>query len=87
MSLLTYIPQRFVLRRTKKNMKNVIENIETDLMDDFLELLLEMMRLAFCLNIKHYRDNTKNFKATFNFVSQDGGISAAAVFANKKMKV
>lgn len=87
MSLLTYIPQHFYLRRTKKDMKHVVDNIETDLMDKFLETLLEMMRLAFCLDIDHYRDNIKNFKATFNFVSQDGGISAAAVFTNKKMKV
>ncbi len=87
MSFITDIPKQLILRGAKKDFKHVIENIESDLMDDFLELLLRLMRLTFCLNLKHYRNNIKDFKATFNFVSQDGGISAAAVFANKKMKV
>ena len=87
MNFITNIPRRFFLRRVQKQIKKVIDNIETDLMDDFLELLLDMMRLVFYLNIKHYRDNIKNFKATYNFKSQDGRIAAAAVFANNKMKM
>ena len=81
------LPLRFNLKRVKKNIKNVIGNIETELMDDFLELLLDLMRLVFSLNFKHYRENIKGFTATYNFVSEDGRIAAAAVFANKKMKM
>lgn len=81
------IPRRFFLRQIRKEIKNVIDNIETELMDDFLELLLEMMRLVFLINIKHYRVNIKDFKATYNFMSQDGRIAAAAVFAGNKMKM
>jgi hypothetical protein len=81
------VPRRFFLRRVRKDIKHVIEHIETGLTDDFLELLLDMMRLVFCINIKHYRKNIEGFRATYNFVSQDGRIAAAAVFANNKMKM
>lgn len=80
-------PRRISLNRNKKEIKNVIENIETELMDDFLELLLDLMRLAFILNPKQYRKNIKGFRATYNFVSRDRRIGAAAVFANNKMKM
>jgi hypothetical protein len=84
---LAKLPKRLTLKRVKKDIREVIENIETGLMDDFLELLLDLMGLAFYLNIRRFRDNIKNFKGTYNFVSQDGRIAAAAVFANNKMKM
>ncbi|MFC2155041.1 hypothetical protein ACFLRB_00935 [Acidobacteriota bacterium] len=56
-------------------------------MDDFLELLLDLMRLVFSTNFKHYRENIKDFKATYNFVSEDGRIAAAAVFTDNRMKM
>lgn len=87
MRFIANIPRRFFLRGVEKSIKKVIDNIGTELMDDFLELLLEMMRLVFYLNIKHYRENIKGFKATYNFMSEDGRIAAAAVFAKNKMKM
>ena len=74
------------LQRHKKNMQRVIEKIETGFMDDFLEALLELMGLAFYLN-NRFRANIKDFKAIYNFVSEDGRIAAAAVFANNGMKM
>jgi hypothetical protein len=55
-------------------------------MDDFLELLLKMVRLAICLNRK-YRRNIEGFDAVYVFRSKDGKIAASAIFKKNKMKV
>jgi hypothetical protein len=80
---LVHIQRRCSLRRLRKQIKN----FEDELLDDFLELLLDMMLLAFLINFKHCRKNIEGFRATYNFVSRDGTIAAAAIFANNKMKM
>ena len=80
---LVNIPRKCSFNRLRKK----IENFEEELWDDFLELLLDMMRLAFLLNFRHCRKDIEGFRATYNFVSRDGLIAAAAVFAKNKMKM
>ena len=75
--------RKFSLKRTIKKM---INSKETELMDDFLELLLKALRLVLCLDRK-YRKNIEDFNARYAFRSQDGKIASSAIFKNNKMKV
>ncbi len=70
----------------KRSIKKMIKRIETELLDDFLELLLKAVRLVLCVDRK-YRRNIKDFNARYAFRSQDGEIAASAIFKNNKMKV
>ncbi len=79
--------RRFLLNRTKKKFEVIIQDLESDMMDDFLELLLSMMQLLFKLNIADYRDQIKNFSGTYSFISKDRRISCAAIFSDEKMKM
>ncbi|MCK4766687.1 MAG: hypothetical protein KAW12_31130 [Candidatus Aminicenantes bacterium] len=77
------------LKKVEEQIKEVLLKLTEDskLMDNFLELLLEMMRLMFCLNIAHYKKQIRGFNGTFVFISKDGKIASSAIFANNKMKV
>lgn len=75
--------RKFSLKRTVKKLFNTIE---TEFMDDFLELLLKGLRLMLCLDRK-YRKNIEGFNARYAFQSEDGKIAASAIFKNNKMKV
>ena len=55
-------------------------------MDEFLEILLKGMDLAFCLS-SGYRKNIKNFKGKYLFRTSNGLVAASAVFARGDMKV
>jgi len=83
MNVVLNIFRRFSLKRAVKKM---INRIETGALDDFLELLLKVIRLVLCVDRK-YRRNIKDFDARYAFRSQDGKIAASAVFKNNKMKV
>jgi hypothetical protein len=54
--------------------------------DDFFELLLRGMDLAFCL-CKDYRKNIKDFNGKYLFRTIDGSVMTSAVFSNGDMKV
>jgi hypothetical protein len=66
--------------------KKLLSNIENDLMDDFLEILLKVVRLVLILDHK-YRRNIQGFNARYAFRSEDGRIAASAIFQDGKMKV
>jgi hypothetical protein len=83
MNTMLNIFRRFSLKRAVKKM---INRIETGALDDFLELLLNVIRLVLCVDRK-YRRNIKDFNARYAFRSQDGKIAASAIFKNNKMKV
>jgi len=83
MNAILNIFRKFSLKRT---IKKIIKRIETELLDDFLELLLKVIRLVLCVDRK-YRRNIKDFNARYAFRSQDGEIAASAIFKNNKMKV
>jgi hypothetical protein len=69
-----------------RTLKKIIKHLETDIMDDFLELLLKFIRLMLCLD-HHYRRNIENFNARYAFRSEDGTIAASAIFKDNKMTV
>jgi hypothetical protein len=54
--------------------------------DDFFELLLRGMDLAFCL-CKDYRKNIDGFEGKYLFRTIDGSVKASAIFSNGDMKV
>jgi len=56
------------------------------LTDDFLELLLKAMDLAFILS-HSYRDNVRGFRATYVFRTANESVAATALFGDGKMKV
>lgn len=70
----------------KRGLKKIIKCIETDLLDDFLEMLFKIIRLTLCLD-RGYRRNIENFDARYAFRSEDGRIAASAIFKKNKMKV
>lgn len=78
--------RNFMLKRVVKKIKKALANIETNLMDDFLELLLNMIRLALLIDPK-FRRNIEDFSARYTFRSQDHKIAASAVFDKNKLKV
>ncbi|MDQ1354576.1 MAG: hypothetical protein QG657_4885 [Acidobacteriota bacterium] len=75
--------RKFFLDRALKKM---IKSIETDLLDDFLEILLKVVRLALILD-PHYRRNIQGFNARYAFQDEEGQIAASAIFQDGKMKV
>jgi DNA-directed RNA polymerase alpha subunit len=76
----------FLLKRVVKKIKKALANIETNLMDDFLELLLKMIRLALQID-PEFRRNIKDFSARYTFRSQDNKIAASAVFDKNQLEV
>jgi hypothetical protein len=78
--------RNFFLNRAVKKIKNAINNIDSDLMDNFLGLLLGILSLVLALDGK-YRENIRGFNARYAFRSKDNRIAASAVFENNKMKV
>lgn len=87
MTFITNIFRKFILNRAVKKIKKIINCIETDLMDEFLELLLKIFRLVFCLNIAGFRENIKDFNARYTFRTEKGKIAASAIFKDDKMTV
>lgn len=77
------------LQKKAEKMRRVLLHMAEDsrLMDDFLELLLNMMRLMFYLDIAGYREQIQDFKGAYTFGSKDGKIACGAIFENGEMKV
>jgi len=72
--------------RAKRAAKKFFNCLESELAEEFLELLLRLMNLVFFLN-KKYRQNIKDFYGRYLFQSKDKSITIAAIFENSKMKV
>ena len=72
--------------RLKRAQKRFLDNLESEVAEEFLQLLLTIMSLMFFLN-KDYRRNIRDFNARYLFKSKDSGITMAAVFKKDKMKV
>lgn len=54
--------------------------------DQFLELLLRGMEIAFALS-KSYRKNIEGYQATYVFKTRDGTVGVTVLFDNGKMSV
>lgn len=65
--------------------KTINSKLESEFMDDILNLLLRMMKLLFALD-KGYRRNIENFEASYVFVSS-GTLVASVKFSKGKMTV
>jgi hypothetical protein len=70
----------------KRGLKKMTSCVKTELLDDFLEMLLRVIRLTLCVD-HGYRRNIKDFNARYAFRSEDGRIAASAIFKNNKMKM
>lgn len=73
----------FVLKQLNRSLRSEFYDQATD---DFFELLLTGMDLAFMLS-KDYRKNIEGFNGKYLFRTVDGSVKASAIFAGGKMKV
>ncbi len=60
--------------------------LESELAEDFLKLLLELMGAVLLLN-RDFRRNIVGFRARYQFRSSDDSITVAAVFDNDSLSV
>ena len=65
--------------------KRLLDCLESEFADGFLETLLEVM--AFAFRLPGVRDNIKGFHARYVFNAQDGSVGATAVFEGDAMHV
>ncbi len=66
--------------------RKMMKKIEDHMLDDFLELLLKAMALAFLVD-KDFRKNIEDFRANYVFKSRDGGIETGIQFRHGEMEV
>lgn len=66
--------------------KRFVECLESELVEDFLEVLLWFMKIAFMVD-DDFRRNIKDFAAKYMFRSVDGSITVAAVFGDDHLEV
>jgi hypothetical protein len=67
--------------------KQWVESMESEAMEEFLELLLKLMSAVCFINLKGFGENIKGFTGRYLFTSKDKGITVSAVFEDNKMKV
>ena len=67
-------------------LKDIFESFDSEITEEFLELLLNAMRIAYFFN-KDFRKNIEGFEGRYLFKSRDGKITVAAVFEDSIMKV
>src|SRR5574339_601916 len=79
-------PENFANGVAKRLSGPLVEQFQSQVTDDFVELLLKGMDVAFCLS-RSYRKNIRDFNATYVFTTADGGVSATASFKDGDMHV
>lgn len=86
--MLEKILNRILLRasRARRIGKRFLDSLESDVMEEFLEILLKAMNLFFKIN-KDYKKNIENFCGRYLFKSRDNKITVSAVFENGRMTV
>ncbi len=67
-------------------LKEIFESFGSEATEEFLELLLNAMRLSYLFN-KNFRKNIEGFDGRYLFRSRDGKIAIAAIFESGKMHV
>jgi hypothetical protein len=83
MSWLLNIFRKWWRRRVERQFK---ECLESEAAEEFLELLLKLMSLAFKID-KDFRQNIKGFNGRYQFRSVDNSVTVAALFTGKGLKV
>ncbi len=72
--------------RAKRLRKRFLQCLESEAAEEFLEMLLKFMSLAFFLN-RDFRRNIKGFNGRYLFKSRDNSITVAVTFKDNRMKV
>ena len=72
--------------RTKRTGEQFLKCLESEFAEEFLELLLKLMRLVFFVN-KDFRRNIEGFNGRYLFKSRNKNITVAVIFQNKKMDI
>ena len=67
-------------------LKEIFESFDSEVTEEFLELLLNAMRISYIFN-KDFRNNIEGFEGRYLFKSRDGKITVAAIFENGRMNV
>lgn len=80
----------------KFSLKKLEKELLGEVTDEFLELLLIVMKFAFSIDkaldlslspFEGYRKNIEGFRGSYLFMTSDNLVSASAIFANGDMKV
>jgi hypothetical protein len=83
MSWFLNIFRRWWRRRVERRFQKCLES---EAAEEFLELLLKLMSLAFKVD-KDFRRNIEGFKGRYQFRSVDNSVTVAALFTGKGLKV
>lgn len=83
MSWLLNIFRKWWRRRVERQFTKCLEG---EAAEEFLELLLKLMSLAFKID-KDFRRNIKGFRGRYQFRSVDNSVTVAALFTGKSLKV
>ncbi len=71
----------------KSAMERLLGSIESESSEQFLEILLKLMKLVFILNPNGFRRNIEGFSGRYLFRSSDDSITVSAIFDNGVMTV
>ena len=67
--------------------RKLLDSITSESADEFLDLLLTGMAVAFKLNLFKLRKNIENFTGRYLFTSKEGEVTEAVIFKDGKMEV
>jgi hypothetical protein len=85
---LSFVLSASLAKRTVKLLsRRFVEQIRTSATDEFLELLLHSMDLAFLLSRSYRMSHLRNFSAKYVFTTGDGSAGATARFDRGAMHV
>jgi hypothetical protein len=73
-------------RRASSTAQKLMETLQSEKAEGFLQVLLKLMGLVFCLD-RDFRRNIQDFNGRYLFRSQDNQITVAAVFKDNRLKV
>ncbi|OPY13729.1 MAG: hypothetical protein A4E66_00645 [Syntrophus sp. PtaB.Bin001] len=77
------MPDKAIL---KAAMKKFSDCLSSELAEDFLMLLLNLMSVVFLID-RDFRKNIERFNGRYLFKSKDGRLTVAALFENDRLKV
>lgn len=85
--MLNQISNAIFLREFRTNIakRRFIETLQSEFAEEFLEVLLKLMGLMFCID-KDFRRNIENFDAKYMFKDKSSRITVSVVFKNSRMK-
>jgi hypothetical protein len=73
-------------RRAQSAAQKFMDALQSEKAEEFLEVLLKLMGLVFCLD-KDFQRNIQNFNGRYLFRSVDRQITVAAVFKDNRLNV